>query len=317
MRPDKRKTAISLVAVMLKAGFRTVILILLLTYLVFLAMSILPKDSTLPPENGRMQNVRRALIDHQDYRLWLKNLIHGDLGYSHYYFGAPIRKHLFLNLSVTAGLSIFGVCCSSLAGILLGVVSSIFDSPISTKRNRRFLPFLSMTIRYLIYALNVIPSYILGIALLVFSHFLSLPFLAITAICLGSGVIMDIAQLTYRNMLDHFAKSYVLNALAMGLQPTGGLPNPQKVSWYAFRSTIISILPLIGSKVPFVVGNVIVVEVVFEFRGLSDALLTGLIHLDIPLVLAVMVCSVLIVQLIALGNELIEFIINPEKLFVV
>ncbi len=314
----QKKRILTLLLLMGKAVLRTVFLIVISTWLTAMVLGILPERErpTSYHDAGTAVEEKTRGIQSR-YAEWLGGLMRFDLGYSDYYFGDSVGKYLYSNLLLTFSLSLFAVIVSGGLGTLLGVHTAIRHSwriqpPGNETANNLFNIF-----RYALYVINAVPTYIIGILLLIVAFGTSMTPMVLLSLCLGSGIMMDFAQMSYRLMEKEFNEPYVINALGVGLAAGGKLPTPSKVSWHAFRAMTASLLPLIGSKIPFIMGNVLVVEMVFELPGLSEPLLGGLINQDLPLVLSVLVLAVLVVQVISAITEVLDFIINPGKQFLI
>ncbi|MFH0883577.1 MAG: ABC transporter permease subunit [bacterium] len=314
----QKKRIMTLLMLVGKALLKTVFLVLLSTWLTALVLGILPQRERSMDVQQQGQTVEQRSQTVMDrYGDWLVGLLHFDLGHSEHYFGDKVSKYVFSNLLLTFSLSLFSVIISAAFGVLLGVHSAIRSSwriqpPPDAKREAGFNLF-----RYTLYVINAVPTYILGIMLLLIATTAPMGLLVMISMVLGSGIMMDFAQMSARLMEEEFQEPYVLNALGLGMKAGGALPRPGTVSWHAFRAASASLLPLIGSKVPFIMGNVLVIEMVFELPGLSEPLLGGLINQDLPLVLSVLLLAVLVVQVIAALTEVLDFVINPGKQFLI
>lgn len=301
-----------------KAVFKTVFLILISTWLTAMVLGILPERQQTLDMSQQTETVQQRSSSVMDrYGDWLLGLIQFDLGNSEHYFGDKVSKYVFSNLMLTFSLSLFAVLLSAFFGVLIGVHTAIRNSwriqpPRDPKKETMYNVF-----RYGLYVINSIPTYILGILLLLLLFGAPMGVLVMISMVLGSGIMMDFAQMSTRLMEQEFEQPYVMNAMGLGLQTGGNLPKPGTVSWHAFRAASASLLPLIGSKVPFILGNVLVVEMVFELPGLSEPLLGGLINQDLPLVLSVLVLAVLVVQIISALTEVLDFLVNPGKQFLI
>jgi peptide/nickel transport system permease protein len=301
-----------------KSLFKTVFLVLISTWLTAMVLGILPERSTTLDMNVQTKTVEeRSASAMERYGDWLAGVATFDLGHSEHYFGDKVSKYVFGNLMLTFSLSLFAVIISAALGVLLGVHTAIRNSwriqpPRDGKRETAFNVF-----RYGLYVINSIPTYIIGILLLMVLLGAPMFMLVMVSLVLGSGIMMDFAQMSTRLMEQEFEQPYVMNAMGLGLKAGGALPRKGTVSWHAFRAASASLLPLVGSKIPFILGNVLVVEMVFELPGLSEPLLGGLINQDLPLVLSVLLLAVLVVQIISALTEVLDFLVNPGKQFLI
>ncbi len=288
---------------------KTVILFIIATWGTFAIMKVLPEKQATYIENfndksGDMQ---------QSYFAWLGDVLNGDFGYSDYFKGFRIQSKLFSYFLTTFTLCIITLLISGSIGVSIGTFLMQGRTEFLNHSTKKAYKIVVSSILYLIYFLSSFPAYILAYIIFFASNSQTNLFFPIISLVLGSSMTMDILRTTSTSFQKELNKPYVLNALALGFGTNGLLPSPRQVSNHAFRNALVVILPVISSRLPMIISNAIIVEIVFELPGLSEPLLGGIINKDIHLVLAVVALSVLFIQASMVVLEFISFVVNPFK----
>lgn len=306
----------SLLIVFGRFALKSAVLILFSTWLVALLIGSIPNFDTGDPLTRLAPLGERLAGANTDFFTWLGGVLRFDLGYSDYYYGDRVAKYLFGNFMITLLLTVGTLAFSGVAGMTLGVAAATKEEWRIQHESGLWGRTLGRALRFMLYSVNAVPTYIAAILLLLLSSGISSWVMAAVSLMLGSGILMDFTQMSYHLMRAEYTQPYVIHALALGYRTRGTLPVPGRVSWHALRSTLARLIPSVGSKIPFILGNVIVVEIVLELPGLSEPLLGGVLHRDLPLVLAVILFTTLLVQAVSLAMDLLDFLVHPSKKFV-
>jgi len=309
----KRRWFTSMLVVLGRFIIKTIVLVFVSTWLVALMLGSIPNVSPDAPLKPIEQLDTRIAAANAEYFIWVDGLLHLDLGYSTYYQGDRVSKFLVSNFLITLALTCGALLFNCVFGMLLGIA-------VATKEEWRIQDSkdgwgrtLGRSVRIFLYSFNAIPTYVVSILLLLFSSGMSSWVMAAISMILGSGILMDFVQMSNFVMRSEYSKPYVIHALALGYRTGGTVPSHDRVSWHALRSALARLIPSIGSKIPFILGNVLVVEIVLEIPGLSEPLLGGVLEKDLPRVLAVLLLTTLLVQMVTLVMELLDFLIHPSK----
>lgn len=245
---------------------------------------------------------------HEQFLVYMKNLITGDLGRSIYY-KMPVSDVIMLHLPWTMMIVFGSTLISTIAGVLLGTYSA--------KNRKRGSDRIMMT-GMITFA--EIPSFLLGlILLLVFSVHLRLFPLAgaITPFAHYSGpmehlwdilyhaflpvMTLSLAQLTgvyllTRNtLITVTTKDYIRTARAKGLG--------EKTVWtrHALRNALLPVVTRAGFMIGIMMGGVVLVESVFSYPGIGMTLRSAVVGRDYPLIqgiLLVIAVSILLCNLL-------------------
>ena len=279
----------------LKRLLAVVPVLLGLTVIVFVIMALIPGDpatailgSYATPENvaelNRDLGLDKPLV--QQYFIWLKNLLHGDLGRS-YSLNRPVLDEVWERFSATLVLAGAALVLCTLWGLAIGIWTAA----------RQY----GWTDRILTFTVLVgisVPSFWLGLLLiLLFAVDLRwLPASGMYAIY-GGGDLLDllrhlilpaftlsvvaagvIARLTRSAMLEVLRQDFIRTARAKGVSEA------RVLHVHAFKAALVSVVPVIGVQAGFVLGGAVYIETVFQWPGVGRMLVQAISTRDILLV---------------------------------
>lgn len=240
-----------------------------------------------------------------------KGFLRGDFGVS-LRTGRPVGKSLFVRLRnslVLAGIAF--VIVMPLA-VLLGMIAGIKEGSFKD----RFLSIFGMIF-------SVIPEFATGIFLiLIMSYWLDLvpgaavfgekapwerpdmlvlPVLTLTLIELGY-----VLRITRASMADVMRSPYIRTAFLKGL------PFWQVILKHAAKNALIAPITVIMLHVNWLMGGIVIVEVVFGYPGLGQYLLDSALYKDVNAIEA----GTMIMVIIAVGTQLVADVLytflNPR-----
>ncbi len=290
----------------------TVIVLVLVSFLSFLLIHIMPGDPAatmlgLDARPEQIQALRHELwLDRPffiQYGHWMGNVLHGDLGTSLMYKD-PISSIFAQRLPITLYLSLWAFILSTTLGIFLGIICAI-----------RRGSFLDQAVSV---AANVgisIPVFWLGI-LGIFFFGLKLGWLPLQGwtsptdnfiqsgkqalmpvILLAIPGISVLARQTRSSMLEVVRQDYIRTAFAKGLKER------LVVIRHALKNALIPVITLLGLQVRVLVGGSILVETVFNIPGMGRLLVGGAFNKDF---LVVQAGVLLIGAIVCLANLLVD-----------
>jgi peptide/nickel transport system permease protein len=275
----------------------SLVVLILVTLIVFLALHILPGDPILIfMSSGQLAETSEAELEslrHQfgldkpvmaQYISWLGGVFHGDFGTSITY-RQPVMEVIKQRLPITLHLSLLALVISTLLGIPAGVISAV-------KRGT----WIDSVVTLLANVGITIPVFWLGIILI---YFFSLklgwlpvqgytsPFVDFTkstrqiilpVFCLSIFSISSIARQTRSSMLEVMRQDYIRTAWSKGLAERW------VVIRHALKNGLIPVVTLIGMSFSFVIGGSVLVETVFNIPGLGRLTVNAVFVQDYPVV---------------------------------
>lgn len=294
-----------------------------LSIIVFLVMALIPGDTATAilgayatPEN--VERINRDLgLDQplfQQYLVWIGNVLQGDFGRS-YALNRPVLDEVLERFGATLILAGVSLVLCTVIGLLAGVVSAV-----------RQFGWADRAITFFVLAGISMPSFWMGLLLIylfavkwrmlpasgmyavygggdIKDLLLHLVLPAVTLSVVAAGVI---ARLTRGAMLEVLRQDFVRTARAKGLSER------RVIYGHAFRSALVSIIPVIGIQSGFVLGGAVYIETVFQWPGVGAMLVKAISSRDILLVqggVLVVAASYVLFNLVA---DVLQSMLDPR-----
>lgn len=315
----------------------SILVLLGLSIMIFLIARVIPGDPArlaLGPlaTHDMVENLRKKMhLDeplHIQYYYFIKGLFQGDLGES-LYTRRPVTKDLREFFPATFELVAFSGFLMILIGVPLGVLSAKYkDSWIDN--TVRIISFAGVITPSFVWAiiLMLIFSYLLGVLpvmgrlspdlspppvvtgfitidsllagdfrkLLDFLHHLILP-----AVSLSLAGMAQTARMTRANLIDVAGRDYILAARAFGL------PEYVLAFKYMLKPSLIPTITVLGLDFAALLGNAFLVELVFNWPGMSRYGVQAILRKDLNAIVGVtMVTGLLFVTV----NFIIDVIVG-------
>ncbi len=274
-------------------GIPVLVAVATLTFLIMHWVPGGPFDSEkiLPPEIIANIEAKYHLDEPIEiqYLLYLKQIMHGDLGPSYKYIGRDVSDILRDAFPVSFTLGMCAVLVVLGLGIPTGVISAYWKNSLI---DRSVLLFAAMGIS--------VPSFVLGaVSIWIFSHHWHLlppalwegpKYMILPAFALGAGFAGYIARLTRTTVLDVLASDYIRTARAKGLSEFKILLK------HVLKNSIYPIVSVMGPLTAGLITGSFVIEFIFSIPGMGRFFITAVTNRDYPLIMGVtLVYAVLIV----------------------
>lgn len=268
------------------------ITLFLLSVLVFIGTQLLPGDvgrrvlgpfatqEAVDALNARLGTDRPLLVQYWD---WITSALMGDLGFS-ISFGRPVSEMLgraLVNSVKLAALAFVIVVPLSLVG---GIIAAL---------NRGKAIDRIITVGGL--SATVIPEFVSGVVLImVFAVFLGwlpgiatappgssfltqLRYLILPAIPLVLVLFGYIARITRAGVVEALDADYTRTATLKGL------PRSTVIRRDVLRNALLPTIAVIASQVGYLIGGLVVVEVLFTYQGVGKLMFDAARNADFPL----------------------------------
>ncbi|WP_374447016.1 nickel ABC transporter permease [Stella sp.] len=241
---------------------------------------------------------------HEQYAIYLGNLVQGDLGTS-FRTRRPVLDEIRRTLPATVELAAAAMAIALLLGVPIGILSALRPGS-----------WLDNTITaFAVFGISM-PGFFLGLILMViFSATLYwLPptgrgtwaHLVMPAVTLGLPYVATYARLTRSNMLDVLSEDYIRTARAKGLA----------------RSTVIYRHALVNAAIPLVtvlgiyfgrlLGGAVIVETIFAWPGLGRIMIEAIVQRDIYVVQGTILVFAVSVVLVNLAVDVLYGVLDPR-----
>ena len=267
------------------------------------------------------------------YRYWFSGIFHGDFGES-LYTKRPVRDDLAEFFPATIELVLFSGLLMGLGGLILGIISTKFNNT-----------WIDNIIRIVSYLGVVTPSFVFAIIfVLIFgylwpifptmgrlSRYLSFPpnhtglllidsiiagewetfwdgfsHIILPAIALALGGMSQEARITRSSMLDNMSKDYILSHRAYGI--------PEKKIFYKYllKPSLIPTVTVFGLDFAVLFGNAFLVEMVFNWPGLSRYGMNVMLQKDLNAISAVIILLGAIFVIMNIVTDMVVSFLDPR-----
>ena len=249
---------------------------------------------------------------------YLGRIAQGDLGFS-FRFGEPVLGLVLHRLGPTLALVGVALMASVIAGVLLGVASArrphgVTDTVLSALATLGYSAPMFWTALMLIVLFGVHLEWlpIGGLSdvsaghrgprlWLDYLHHLVLP-----ALTLSIYYVAVYARLARASMIETLAEDYIRTARAKGA------PEGRVIFGHALRNAVVPVLTMLGLQSSALLGGSIVVETVFGWPGLGQLSYEAIKSRDIPVLLAVLLFSGILVVLANLLVDVMQARLDPR-----
>ena len=298
------------------------IMVLGVAFLVFFLMSfskIDPAYSALG--EGASQEALEAYRDTMGLndpwlaQFWnfLVNFVQGDLG-TYGANQASVAERVGEAFPITMQLTFLGLIIAVILAFVFGVLAALYRDKWPDKIIRVFsIAFIATPSFWL--AVLMILAFSVNMPLLPASGALP-PFgedpagwlarMALPAIALGVPVAGSLTRVIRTSMVEELDKDYVRTAIG------AGIPKRVVVSRNVLRNALISPVTVLGLGIGYLMGGAVVIEVIFNLRGMGMAILEG-VQQNYPLlvqgVVLVVALAFIVVNIVV---DMLYVLINPR-----
>jgi peptide/nickel transport system permease protein len=286
--------------------------------LTFLATSLIPADPARAMLGPRatpetLERVRahycldRGVIG--QYGCFVSRLVHGDLGES-YRSKRAVTSVIANRIWPTTQLALATVLLQLLIGVPLGILSAA--------RRGRWIDRASYGVTLLAQSA---PTFFVGTLLLYvvayrFGWFPvagygqpgldRLHHLVLPAATLSTVSVAFYARVVRSELIDVLGEDYIRTARAKGLRERA------VVGRHALRNAAGPLVTLVGLDLGILLGGAVVTEYIFAWPGLGREVLQGVLDLDLPLIIGVVLVSALAITLVNLLVDIVHVWLDPR-----
>jgi peptide/nickel transport system permease protein len=331
-----------LVSFLLRRLVYSVIVLIGLSILIFVLARIVPGD---PARMALGANAPKWVVDNLrkemnldrplyiQYVLWLKGVLQGDFG-SSLYTKRPVLEDLAEFLPATVELVVFAGVIMGIGGVLLGILSARYSNS-----------WVDAVIRILSYIGVVTPSFVFAIVfMLVFGYlwpilpvmgrlsrgiaapaavtkmvtldslfrgdlnafFDALKHMVLPGISLALGGLSQEARITRSSLVDNMSKDYILSHVSYGI--------PDRSIWFRFllKPSLIPTISVFGLDFAVLFANAFLVEMVFNWPGLSRYGINVMLQKDLNAISAVIVVLGAIFVVMNIFTDIVVSFLDPR-----
>jgi ABC-type dipeptide/oligopeptide/nickel transport system permease component len=311
----------------LKRGFFALVTIFVAITINFFLFRVLPGTavtdlSRVPhatPQLRHALNVEFGLDKPkwQQYLIYLKNLVHGNMGVS-FTYQQPVSHLLLQDLRNTIPMVTVGTVAAIVIGVITGVLSAwrrgSAPDHVSTNAAIIFYAFPTqwLGLMMLIIFAGTLPAggmsnpFVFGVEpfwqhLADIAQHMILPAATLTLTAYGSYTLI-----VRSSMLETLGEDYVLTARAKGLPPR------RVVRRHAFRNAMLPLLTLVALDLGFIVGGAVLIEVIFSWPGIGLAMYEAIGQRDYPMLQGGFLILTVSVIFLNFAADLLYFRLDPR-----
>ena len=249
---------------------------------------------------------RLDLPMHEQYFIYLSDLVRGDLGHSFRYPGRKVEELIFQGLPVTAELALYALIVAVGIGIFAGVIAALKPNSLQD-----YVPMSLAMVGI------CMPSFLLG-PLLVLVFGIHLGWLPVSgwgqmagdkilpSITLGAMYAAYIARLSRSGMLEVMSQDYLRTARAKGL------PEHVVVLKHALRGSLSPVISFLGPAFAGLVSGSFVVETIFQIPGLGRFYVQAAFNRDYTMILGTTTFLASLIVTFNLLSDILAALLNPR-----
>ena len=293
----------------------------IISLIVFFAGQVLPGD----PGRAILGNLASAqsvqILDHQlgvdrpllvRYFSWLGGAVHGDFGTSYAYraaVGPLVRSALFNSLK----LALLAFIIVVPLGILGGVVAALFHG----KWLDRVISVAGLT-------LATVPEFVSGIVVIVVFG-VELKLLPVTAAApAGASALTQLRDLILPAIplvfvlfgyIARMARAGTVEALDADYTRTAvlkGLPRATVIRRHVLRNSLLPTITVIATQTGYLIGGLVVVEDLFNYRGIGNLIFHAAQTKDFPMLQAGVLIIGIVYAVATLIADMLLMWLNPR-----
>ena len=246
------------------------------------------------------------------YLSWMQDVFRGDLGYS-FWGDKPIMDTIKRRGPITAEIALLAILIAWVIGMPVGVISAM-----------RRETFIDHILRFLVTFFMAIPSFWLGMTMILFTVLVlnwrpSIPIEQLwsnpkenllmvmgPSFAMGIGLAAIIARMTRTTVLEVLREDYVRTARAKGLREWSIIMR------HVLKNAMLPVITLSGLALAGLLGGSVAVEKAFGFPGLGMALAQGAVERDWMMVQNLTLLFAVTFVLINLAIDILYAWVDPR-----
>lgn len=297
------------------------IVIMLVTIFAFSLMHILPGDPArlvLGAEAAQEDvdalrtelNLDKPIVT--QYFLWIKGILHGDLGKSIMY-QRPVADIMRERVPRTLAIGLPSLVLSVFLGVIFGVISAVKRGSLADKAITLASTIGMGTPAFWLGILGIY-LFAMKLKLLPIQGFVApsddlsgyLRHALLPILCLSVALIASISRQTRSNMLEVINQDYIRTARA------NGIAESSVIYRHALKNSLIPIITIAGLQVRVVIGGSLIIEQVFNIVGIGMLLNAAISNKDYLIVQGCVLIISIVTVLCNLVVDILYGVVDPR-----
>jgi peptide/nickel transport system permease protein len=241
----------------------------------------------------------------EQYLLWLKGLLTGDMGVS-YVSGRDVFDTFISKLPATILLTVLSVILTIIISIPLGIIAAVRHDKI-TDYILRFFSFVGNSMPNFFIALVLMQLLAIKLGLLpVISSGTGLQSAIMPTLTLAIAMSSKYMRQVRATVLEELNKDYVVGAKARGVKNTVILYKS------VIKASMLTIITLLALSIGSLLGGTAIIESIFMWDGVGKLAVDAITMRDYPLIQAYVVWMAIIYVMVNLVTDLLYHLLDPR-----
>jgi peptide/nickel transport system permease protein len=298
-----------------------VVTLVLLSVIIFVSMQVLPGDvgrrilgpfaeqSAVDALNEELGANRSILTQYGD---WFGSFVTGDLGES-IAFRRPVAEMIVPAIGNSAKLALLAFVLVVPLGIVGGIAAALGEG---TFRDRLISVggLAATTVPEFVWAVALILIFALGAGVLPTTAaapqgagpLTELRYLLLPALCLVFVLFGYIARMARAGTIEALDADYTRTAILKGL------PRRTVIRRHVLRNALLPTIAVVATQVGYLIGGLVVIEVIFNYQGLGRLLFRAAQQLDFPLIQSAVLVIGIVYLVATLVADIAYSLLNPR-----
>jgi peptide/nickel transport system permease protein len=295
--------------------------LLILSVIIFAGGQLLPGDTGRAIMGPFADERAVAALNHQlgvdrpilvQYWDWISRFVIGDMGRS-YAYRAPVQPFV----AIALGNSLKLAAVAFVIVVPLSLIGGVWAALHVGRFTDRAITFIGLSA-------SIIPEFVSGIILiLIFGVWLRwLPISATPPP--GSGLLVQIYHLLLPAIplvlvlfgyIARMARAGTVEALDADYTRTAvlkGLPQRDVLWRHVLRNSLLPTITVIGTQVGYLIGGLVVIEVLFRYQGIGTLIYTAARGKDFPLLESSILTIGVVYMVATLLADMLHLVLNPR-----
>jgi len=275
--------------------------------------AVIAGDQATPEQIERIRaNLGLERPFHEQFLVWIGNVLSGDLGTS-IFSNLPVSRLFLQRLEPTIALTVTTMLVTIALAVPVGVIAAW---KAGSAIDRVVMTFAVLGFSFPVFVVGYLLIFVFSIwlGILPIQGYRELgdgvgPFLRhliLPSFALGLSFMALIARITRASVLEVLSQDHIRTARAKGL------PTRQLLFDHALPNAAVPIVTIIGVGVALLLGGVVVTESVFAIPGLGRLVVDAILHRDYPVIQGVLLIFSFVYVLVNLVVDLLYVVIDPR-----
>ncbi len=241
----------------------------------------------------------------EQYTIYMKGLIRGDLGESIVYPGRPVAQTILETSPISGLTGGIALTIGLVLGIGLGIISALYKNKLPDYIVT-FIAILGITIP--VFVMASLLQYLFSVKLgwLPTSGWGEPKHLVIPVICLTFGTIATYARYIKSSMLDVLNQDYIMTARAKGLSES------QIISRHVMRNSLLPAITILAGRIVGIFTGAFVIEKMFSIPGIGFYYISSINSNDYSMTMGTTIFYAALFIVMHLVVDLVYTLVDPR-----